>query len=285
MSVIKTKTIEIKKGKNFTANIEIFNSTLELVKTCKTRTITNSSFDNMKEKSLDTDFHGVKNYEEALTLMYDGWSKEVEPLKATMKSCVQSQTQKRVSFRNDIQGFAPIVPLAIMGIPNSMINSACKSIKTKVISIYYDMGVSWSVSPRKILENGKRMVEAIVNLENSGYRVELNVVNGFCDCDNGDVIVTNVKSANQPLDLKRICFPSMHSAFFRVVCFDWYSKFPIGKYRSGLGYPIHRTFDREDLTKTMKKLFGDNSVYVSGGIIDGKDTDYIIKMLKGEERR
>lgn len=279
MSVIQSKTIKLSDGKVFKANIEAFDSTMELVTKCKERKITDKQFHDMENYDMNENWHGVKSYAEALELMNSGWSEQVSKLEAVVTECKQRQTQKRISFQNNVHGFAPIVPLALLGVPNAMINSNYKQIRSKIITINYDMAINCGNSAEQLTKNGRELVKAILMLENGGYRVNLNIMQGYSREDSADILTVRVKSANQPIDLKRICFPAMHAAFFRVIGFDWYSKFPIGKYRSGYGTNLAVSLGGK-CYEAVKKLLGDDSVYISGKLIQDKGVDYIVTALK-----
>lgn len=274
MSVIFEKTY-----KRHEAHVEVYDSVMDVVRDCKERKIRRSRFNDMRNKSMSKGFEGVENYDEALQIMNDGWAEEVKGLQATVNK-VKTMTQKRIAFRNEIQGFAPIVPLAILGVPNAMINTIMKPIKSKVISVYYNMGISWGNDAEVIVKNGRKVVEAIVNLENSGYRVNLYSLQSYSDEEGSDILAVKVKSANQPLDLKRICFPIMHAAMFRVIGFDWYSKFPKGTYRIGYGKPLSIALGDEKAQGLVKELFGKEAVYLMATEIQRKDAEYITEMLK-----
>lgn len=282
MSVIMTKTVEYGSRDKFTANVEIFESTMEVVNKCKDRKITDSSFNNMQTKSdYKNSWHGVGSYKEALDLMNDGWNEKVKELQNAMKNCKATQNDKRITFQNNVHGFAPIVPLAILGVPNSMINTTMKPIKSKIISIYYDMAINCGNSAEQVMDNGRKVVEAIVKLENCGYRVNLYSLQSYNGGGCGDIVAVKVKSANQPLDLKRICFPIIHSAMFRVIGFDWYSKFPKGKYRFGYGHSMKHEVGKEHAHEVMKKIFGDETVYLLADMVQESNVDYIVEQLKG----
>ena len=263
-------------------NIEFFDSTLELVDTCKTRTITNSQFDDMeKKRSYDKSWYGVKSYKEALDLMNDGWSEQVETLKKEVGKIEKTQVENRITYYNNVVGFAPIVPLALSRVPNSMIDARYRPVRSKVLSIYYSMTINCGNEAEQIIENGKKLVSAIVLLEKMGYRIALNIVQDYCSHQKGDMLVINVKKPTQPLDLKRICFPAMSPAMFRVIGFDWYSKFPRGTYRSGYGHSLHTDCeDLNELAEITTQMFGKDAMYISAELIQDKGVDYIVKILQ-----
>lgn len=275
MSTIKrVKTSECKE-----IHFERFDSAAEVVETCRHRKITDSSFENMQRKSLRKNWHGVNNYEEALELMKTGYQPAVESLKGVFKADVKGSAG-RYSFTNSIQGFAPIVPLALKGVPNSMLNMQMKTIKAKVIDVYYDMTSSSGTSPEQIMDAGNKLLGTIIELERQGYRFNLYAVQAYHDSSDTDMLVVKVKNANQPLDIRRVSFPLIHTAFFRVIGFDWYSKMPGGKYRCAYGHALGYDYSEETLTKMAKELFGNNSVYFSATKIIGEDKDHIREVLK-----
>lgn len=262
MSVIR----EYKVANGYKIMCERYNSAAGVVNDAKTRKITDTQFDNMAVNlgGEDSNWCGVKNYEEALKLLSEGYQPVVEKLKAEIKANVQGNA-KRVSFTNDIVGYAPVVPLAIMGVPNAMINSHMTTIKTKVIDVYYDGTFHCGVSSDDILKTGAKLLSVIISLEQQGYRFNLYQVQGYADNNSCDMLVVKIKDAAQPLDLKRVSFPMTHTAFFRVIGFDWYSKTPHGKFRSAYG---HALVDEGRVNKKIdeiaKTMFGENAVYISG---------------------
>lgn len=274
MSVIFEKTC-----KGHRARVEVYDSVMDVVRDCETRKITSVSFDDASKECMRGNWHGVNSYKEALKVMNDGWAEEVKGLQETVNK-VKTMTKKRIAFMNDIQGFAPIVPLAILGVPNSMINMTMKPIKSKVISIYYNMTMPASNGACRFVEYGKKVVEAIVSLENSGYRVNLFCLQTYSDESSSDILAIKVKGANQPIDLKRVCFPIMHAAMFRVIGFDWYSKFPKGTYRSGYGTTLQRATNDKKAQEIVKELFGKESVYLMATDVQKNGVEYITEMLK-----
>ena len=264
------------KKQNVQINYEIYSSTSKLVEECGSRSITDSSFDNMKTKNIYHDFYGVDSYGEALELLDNGYQPSVDKIKEKIKVQLSGQ-KKRVAFNQSVVGFAPIVPLALQGVPNSMINSVTNVIKTKVIDVYYDMTANCSISAEDFLNAGQEMVSAIMELEMQGYRLNIFAVQSYSNNKKADMLIVKVKDAKQPLDLKRISFPLTHPAFFRVIGFDWYSKFPKGIHRMGYGHEISRDVD---MGEHIVNMFGRGSVYFSAPlVINQLDKDKIKAIL------
>lgn len=257
---------EYKVANGYKIMCERYNSAAEVVNDAKTRKITNNRFDNMAVNlgGHGSNWCGVKNYEEALQLLSEGYQPVVEKLKAEIKANVQGNA-KRVSFRNDIVGYAPVVPLAIMGVPNAMMNSYMKTIKAKVVDVYYDGTFRCGVKSDDILKTGAKVLSVIIELEQQGYRFNLYQAQGYADGEDCDMLVVKIKDAAQPLDLKRVSFPMTHTAFFRVIGFDWYSKTPRGKFRDAYGHAlVDEDRVKGKIDEIAKTMFGENAVYISG---------------------
>ena len=262
--------------------IESYNSSMDVVKDCKTRKITDSRFNNMQDGTLgdhSKSWCGVESYEQALQFLEEGYQPTVEKLKAGIKANLQGNG-KRISFRNDIVGYAPIVPLAVLGVPNSMINSRMKPIKAKVIDVYYNMTASCGTESKDILQAGVKLLGAIIELEQQGYRFNLYAVQNYYNDHKCYMLKVKVKDAMQPIDLKRISFPLTHTAFFRVIGFDWYSKCPEANYIFGYGHSLDYDFGREEMSKASKELFGDNAVWFGCSKIIKEKDNYVKEVLQ-----
>lgn len=269
--------------------IESYNSTADVVYDCKTRKITDSDFHDMQDGTLGghkKSWCGVDSYEQALQFLEEGYQPTVEKLKTGIKANLKGNG-KRISFHNDIVGYAPIVPLAILGVPNSMINSRMKPIKAKVIDVYYSSTAHRGISSEDIIKAGTKMLSAIIELEQQGYRFNLYAVQDYYSDGKCYMLKVKVKDAMQPIDLKRISFPLTHTGFFRVIGFDWYSKCPEAKYMWGYGHSIDYDYDREKMTKVAKELFGENAVWFGCEKIIKEKDNYVKEVLvnAGNQKR
>ena len=271
------RTFKVKAFGDSDFHVEFYDSAYQVVEDCKVRKMTSSEFHDMRHYDIDR-WHGVNSYDDALKLMETGYQPTVDKLKASIKANLSGQA-KRISFHNDVVGYAPIVPLAIMGVPQSMMNSYMKPVKAKVIDVYYDMTASCGMKAKQFIDAGSKLLAAIMELEMQGYRMNIYATQNYYR-DDADMLCVKVKSANQPLDLKRISFPLTHPAFFRVIGFDWYSKVPGGKYRFGYGHSVAYDYDEEALQKGFKEMFGDNAVAFSCAKIIKTDIEHIKEVMK-----
>lgn len=282
MSLLKTV-----KTRKFTAVVESFSSAQEVVDTSAKRDITDSEFHNMHDSNEIKRINrnggtGVNSFAEAEELMRTGYQPTVDRMKKGIKANLQGQG-KRFSFRNDVVGFQPIIPNAIMGLPNSIINGYMKPIKSKVLNIYYDMTASWTTSSEDIIKAGQKVLSAIMELEMQGYKFNLHAIQSYYDHSNkAYILCTKIKSANTPMDLKRISFPLTHTAYFRVIGWDWYSRCPQAKYIDGYGCGLGYRFSNEELTSCFEEIFKEKCVYFSASNIVRTDKDSIKEVLTSE---
>lgn len=214
----------VKNVKGEQVIIEQFESFKELVHTNDKRQQNFGDSRNEKGGS----WAGCKSYDEAERLLTHGWNEKVEEMKQSIKKA-KTGTVNKVSFKNDVVGYAPIVPLAIQGVPNCMINNVRVPKKAKVVNIQACMEFNSNVNTEEVIEWGSQLVNKIINLENNGFRVKLEYISCFSrgDGDEGiHICRVPMKNENQPLDLKRIMFPLCHVGMLRIMMFDWYERLP-----------------------------------------------------------
>lgn len=268
-----------RNGAEYIFNVEEYGSSLELYNANRTREVTPQwKGSHLKDENIHKSFYGVDSHEEAVGMLRDGWAQEVGTISARVEKAATVEMRKRQGFTNDVVGFAPVVPLAMMNVPNSMLNTVSKPAKSKVVRICYLNDDSGSTSPEEFLERGAKIIEAIIALERSVYRCELYAAQFYCNDCRADTLMVRVKEANQPLDLKRVMFPLVHPAFERVIGFEWEDKCPTNIYIPARGIPFHRVNDHE---RMFKEAFGSEFVYIDPSIVDtGAET--IMKKLRGE---
>lgn len=282
MSVLKKVNVVKSARKKYDVNVEIYNTVSDMVTLLKTRNITNSSFDDQQTKQIDTSWCGVRSYDEACEFLHNGYQPSVEKLKERMKAKYVGEG-KRITFHNDVVGYAPIVPLAMQGVPQSMLNHKMKPIKAKVIDVFYDITVNCGTTSEQILNNGSNLLGAVVDLEQEGYKINIYAIQSYSDEKNCDMLVIKIKDSKQPMDLKRMSFPLTHTAFFRVIGFDWYSRVPGGRYRYGYGHNLNQEFGREKSTAIIREVTGnDRAVVLYGAEMLSQGVEHIKEVIKNE---
>lgn len=267
-------------NRTITTNLEIYDSVSQVVQDCKTRKRTDRRFHNMREYVKENaSWCGVESYDKALELLNGGYNVKFRDLKKKKINAIQTQG-KRISFQNNIVGYAPIVPLALIGVPQSMQDMTMKPIKAKVLDVYYDATFTAGTSSEEIINVGEKILRAIINLEMQGYRINLYACQTYSEGDIIDMLLIKLKSSNQPLDMKRQAFPLTHTAFFRVIGFDWISKTPNGTYRWGYGRLLSKILNGDEKKDWAKQLFNTNAIYLLGGDILERGDEQIEEEIK-----
>lgn len=272
MSKRYTKYALKSNNRKYKVNIEEYNSASEVAHDCETRPMKKGGWHEPEYG----EWSGVNSHDEAMELLKNGYEPTVSALKESVKASIKG-AGKRISFQNNIQGFAPIVPLAMMNVPNSMIDMQMKPIKTKVIDVYYDMTASCGTSSDRIIKNGQKILKSIMDLEAQGYKFNLYAFQSYANESGADALIVKIKSSSQPFDLKRMSFPLTHTAFFRIIGFDWYSKNPESTFRSCYGHAISRELD----AKQIEAMLGKNAVYISNTIMQ-EDENHIKEVLTND---
>ena len=171
-------------------------------------------------------FYGAKSIEDAFTLCRDGWSEKLEEFKEP-GTRMPTKSVKRAALGP--VGFAPHVPNAIQGRPDSMIYSKNQRVKTKAISIAVNTSVPWNIEADRIFEAGREIFRAIQSIENDGIRVNLDVIFAASINDSGKQAIAGsvaVKKATERLNPKRIYFPLVHPAMIRIIGFRYMETIP-----------------------------------------------------------
>jgi len=233
--------------------------------------------------SYDKNFQGVRNIGEAKKMLNEGWSEKVDIVKGMARE-VQKQVMamKPAGLKSDVVGFVPIVPNAIMGLPNSMLNTNVQPKKNKVLNVIYGLSYSASVDKDDIIEYGMKVMERVVKLEAQGYRVRLTCLQDYADSKKEFHILTvKCKSEDQPLDPQRVMFPMFHPAMFRAIGFGWYETLPESTYMDGYGRPLYYFMTEEQVDDLMTQLFGRTAIFIDGTFIQKKGEEYIDRKFGG----
>lgn len=260
--------------------IEIFDSAQEVVRVSAERKNTDSRFHDYRNGyEVERDWCGVDSYEHALELLKTGYQPIVDTMKSSLKVGVTGE-MKRISFRNDVVGFQPVVPLAMQGVPNCMVNSYMKPIKSKVLNICYDSTASAMTDSEDIIDAGKKMLSALIKLEMQGYRFNLYAMQSYNRDRQSYIMCAKVKSANTAIDLKRISFPIAHTGFLRVIGFDWYGRCPLAKYLDSYGCALKYEMETDKISDMMSELMGEKVLYFSATEIIKEGEQEIMEAIK-----
>ena len=229
-------------------------------------------------------FTRTKSYKEAMQFIESGWSEPLEKIKRGVENGFKSNgTRNKAVPRTGVVGYAPCVPNAILGLPNSMIMTEKTTSKVKAVTILYGMSVTANINQEDIYKAGIVLLNIINDLELAGYRVKLDV-EYFSSREGNDVYgsCVTVKDWRQPLDLKKLAFPISHPSMFRRLGFRWLETNPNVKNRSiRSGYGRNVAEGYENMTKFYKDygLLKQNEYYIDVYFCRNKkfDKDEIVK--------
>lgn len=210
------------------------------------------------------DFYGVDKIEDAYTLLKNGYDKAVDELKTSIKAN-RIEDKSRAAFSSSITGAAPVVPNAIIGLPNSMLSRRVEPPRDKVITLLIDVTYSWIYTEDQVFEYGKNVVKHVKELERDGYRVNIKAIYYIEQSPHDECVTFTLKRADRPLDIKRLSFAVMHTAFMRVILFQWYERVPGGSVKANRGGALACTGDQKYCENKLKKhgLLDKNTYYIN----------------------
>lgn len=221
-------------------------------------TPTNDAFKNAILSSQRTNgngWSGTSTFEEACNLFINGWDKKTLELK--QKLDFEEHKEPQMTYKNiqSVQGYHPIVPLYLMGVPNNMVTKKMVPLKKKVITIDKTIAYAYNVSANQIMEEAVKAVRIINRLERQNYRINLNLV---CISERNGVgigLKIKLKSANESLNISKLTFPLIHPSMLRRLFLRFVEVNPhtIRGFTVGYGAPLSG--------KEVKDLFVKDGTY------------------------
>lgn len=236
----------------------------------------------------DDDFTGTKSFDEAEKLRVGGdmeSKKKISEVKVITDKLFEKAIGKTVMNFDDVMGYQPIVPNAIIGLPKSMINQKRKPKKAKVITIVSDMGIPWCVDKSVIEFRGALLLSAIDNLEKQGYRVELYV--GVSSAGYGSMgEFIRIKNAEQPLNIYKIAYYIVNPSFLRRTHFrileteEALPNITTNGYGSNSGFEKREEFIRDNVLKGKPSVIFNSNVEISPEHNDEENIAVIKELFK-----
>ena len=263
----------MKTIKNDIVSSETFNSITEFISVISKRT-PNAAFTKSGVKDSENNseyFCGTKNWDEAQSLLKHGYKEGAKDLlncKTTVK--VISPERKKQIFA-DVTGFSPIVPNAIIGLPNSMLNKRDKIKPSRVINIILDIAVSGTTDKEIFLKAGKNIYSFIKSIEATGTKVNLSVMESMYikRVKRFACLFVKIKDSKQAINPQLISYPIIHPSFFRRHVFRWIETSPITSY-----YEVVKTYGYIG-TDYMRYKSGSVLRFLQDNKIVDKDSFYI----------
>lgn len=239
------------KLKNQEIILESFNGMLELVKTNDSRK-NNFGYDR-KVKGRDFNF---SSYEQAVSWLLN-YDKHLDMFKKEIKNLdiKISTDSKKVKTFNSVEGYQPIIPNALMGLPNSMVNSKVSYKKNKVINVLVDATYSWHTTEQEVARSYSKQLAYLSLLEKQGFRVrlELGFIFGTRFSNKIHICKILLKNESQPLDIKRLMFGLTNLGSFRLFGWDWYERLPKAEQIDGYGSPMY-SWDSEKRNALLESI-------------------------------
>lgn len=215
-----------------------------------TNTPLNETFKNNRLMSKENgySFTQTESFDEAVKLFKNGWQDMSEKL--TQKLKVETGKMEKVMVSKNtigVQGYQPIVPLYLNGIPTNMISRKMQSVKQKVITLNKSISYSGMVSTEKIIEQSVKALTIVKKLESQNYRCNLNIILGTETHEKSYTIKVKIKSANERLNVNKLSFPLVHPSMLRRLFFRFIETYPgvPSSFVWGYGRPIESNNLRE----------------------------------------
>ena len=204
----------------------------------------------------DYRFTKTKSFDEATELFRNGWQTMSEKLTKRMKAEeVKPEYIPLAKTTIGVQGYQPVVPLYLMGIPNNMVTKKVVPQKKKVITINKNVTFSGCITTDVIEESNLKVLRLVNKLEAQNYRVNLNIVIAIGQRlydDKGYIIKIRLKKASEKLNINKLAFSLAHPSMLRRLFFRWeevYPDIPAYYRNNGYGVPINQTYLKNEYFK------------------------------------
>lgn len=236
--------------------VERFNNSLDLLNAIEGKRL--KRYDSSESYGV-SNFTDNMSYDMAKKALVHGLERGMAKFNRTVKA--RTSLASKTSFECGNIGFAPIVPRAIMGLPNDMIVDVRRPVKGKVIDLYIDTRVGGQIEAEEYEACGNMILQAIVDLELQGYRCRVHAVKLAIMGRRVDIFTLPLKTEFQPIDIKRFTFPLLSVAFNRRIAWKWNETSPnVGIDDSG--YSEHYSLEREGHKKDLATIFGKSAVFL-----------------------
>lgn len=235
----------------------------------------------LMESRFETEFTGTASYAEAEKLCREGWFEKLEQFKEACSVKPADQLRRRV-VTNPI-GYAPHVPNAIMGRPDSMIKTIMQKEKATTVEIVVSTTVSAKTKTEDVVKYAARILQAIAAIEANGVRVKITLcaINNNSEKKGTGQLVqcfVTLKEAGEKLNPARVYFPLVHPSMFRRITFRWLETCPKVKSRKfATNYGFVQRINKLTLPPQLAKAKFINLMEVIRG---GWNTKEILARLK-----
>lgn len=180
-----------------------------------------------KQSQERTIFTGTQSFDEAQSLLKNGWEDMSNKISQKLKAD-NVEIKPSMAYRNTlgVQGFQPVVPLYLQGVPQNMASRRMVPVKQKIITLNKSISYSafWTIDG--IMEESIKAFKLIKRLEAQNYRCMLNLVFGSSSSTNAYVIKIKLKSPNEKLNISKLSFPLVNPSMLRRLIFRFIEVYP-----------------------------------------------------------
>jgi hypothetical protein len=246
--------------KDRTNNLFIFefNSINELVNYCQTAPINTEVFGSRPSSITgSSSFTETESWEKALEMITNGWEEGYQKVLSKLNTVKVNTNTKNHKFQEQISvdGYAPCVPRAIIGHPETMFQSHTIPFKHKIVDVFVQNANSCSVGAETIIKVGIIACNYINEIESKGYRTNLYSMESKSSGAQNSIYITKVKDSREQLSLKRIVFPLAHASMLRRLYFRVLESSGVDKHWSdGYGQPNDK-LGRDYVQRKFPKAF------------------------------
>jgi hypothetical protein len=229
-------------------------------------------------------FAGSKSYADAEELMSNGYLEPLEKIKAGVKKVAAMQAVPRKRAINNVVGFAPHVPNALAGIPQSMIDIKSTPEPTKIITLAYMKTFGANIGTSEIINAGINMLGLVQQLEQNGYRVALDVMDVVLKDKQAAAARINLKTHRQHIDYLKLTYPLTHPSMMRRHLFKWLETLPgltEPDFKTGYGEPLYGRYARPTAQTDflrLHKVLKENEYVIPGFSAIDSTPDKLIEL-------
>lgn len=217
-------------------------------------------------------FTGTASFEQADNLRRKGDKKSLSMLneyKIKFDKYIQYNNGYKIKQRNDIHGFVPIVPNAIIGLPLSMINQTREAKKVKGIDILYNVSIRCGTGTDDIARKGAIMLSLIDALERKGFRVNLKVGSVCMKGNTVHGVITTMKRYDEPLNIRKLAYYLVNPSCLRRTFFKLKETISELTNVTNNGYGTNNKFDKQ--REKLKAIYGEQLRIVDSSIMQNTD--------------
>jgi len=178
-------------------------------------------WENPSSEKVRDDFYGKENFAQCVNLARFGWADGLKKLTQGLRDNVATMSQQERSKRmvSSPAGCIPIVPAAIMGLPESMLTLKRTASFKPTACLYIERAIAHWVTIPQLQNVGAAVLSVIDAMESAGVSVEAYVTftasDGYDSHRSWFQTVVKFKDAGQPLDIDRAAFAMIHHGMVR----------------------------------------------------------------------